>query len=195
MLRITSQIWATEAVPDEISKELSSLAHWRSTKGTCLLCSYVERERAKAHERVVYSNGSFTAMVPFWAVWPFEMMIVAHRHVSSLAKLNDGEERDLADIIKHVTTKYDNLFQCQFPYSMGIHQAPTRASQSGATSQDDEHDLSHLHLHFYPPLLRSATVRKFLVGYEMCGEPQRDMTAEQAATRLRDLPSILYRDE
>lgn len=210
------QIWATEAVPDELAKELDAFAHWRASKnGACLLCAYVERERARAAERVVCANASFTALVPFWAVWPFEMMIVGHqRHLSSLAQLTPDEERDLADIIKQVTTKYDNLFQCHFPYSMGIHQAPTTTTTSHSSQrpqqqqqrQDDEDDgnenddgdgdeeLFHLHMHFYPPLLRSATVRKFLVGYELCGEPQRDMTPEQAAARLRDLPAVLYRD-
>lgn len=185
-----------------MAKELRSFSEWRSTKGGCLLCSYVQRERQGSRERVVCENASFTAVVPFWAVWPFEMMIVAHRHLSALNWLTSNEERDLADIIRHVTIKYDNLFQCYFPYSMGIHQAPTTLyshssshTADGSASEEPHDDgLFHLHLHFYPPLLRSASVRKFLVGYEMCGEPQRDMTPEQSAARLRELPSVLYRD-
>jgi UDPglucose--hexose-1-phosphate uridylyltransferase len=200
-------------IPDEVSKEIDSFSHWRSSKGSCLLCSYVERERERASERVVCSNRSFTALVPFWAVWPFEMMVVPHhRHLGSLSHMTADEEHDMADMIKQVTTKYDNLFKCRFPYSMGIHQAPTGPSPSSTTTSSscssssstlgsdhaeaqDGQQLFHLHMHFYPPLLRSATVRKFLVGYEMVCEPQRDITPEQAAARLRDLSSVLYRDE
>jgi UDPglucose--hexose-1-phosphate uridylyltransferase len=135
-------------------------------------------------ERVVALNEHWALVVPFWAVWPFETLVVSRRAVSHLGELTDTERDQLADIVRRLTTRYDNLFDISFPYSAGIHQAPT----DGAA-----HPECHLHLHFYPPLLRSATVRKFLVGYEMLGEPQRDLTAEAAAQRLRELPETLQR--
>jgi UDPglucose--hexose-1-phosphate uridylyltransferase len=169
------QIWSSHALPNEVSKEQESLLAWREQRGTCLLCEYARLERS-AGERVVEENQAFLTVVPFWAVWPFETMVLAKRHLSSIEQLT-GEERDgLADILKRTTARYDRLFSVPFPYSMGIHQRPT----DGAA-----HDEHHLHLHFYPPLLRSATVRKFLVGYEMLATPQRDITAESAAARLR----------
>ena len=131
------------------------------------------------------ANDAFVALVPFWAVWPFETLVVSRRPVPSLGELTDDERDGLADVVKRLTTRYDNLFEVSFPYSAGLHQAPT----DGVA-----HPEWHLHMHFYPPLLRSATVRKFLVGYEMLGEPQRDITAETAAARLRALPEVLYRD-
>jgi UDPglucose--hexose-1-phosphate uridylyltransferase len=131
-----------------------------------------------AGERVVEQNEAFLTVVPFWAVWPFETLVIAKRHLSSIEQLT-GEERDwLADILRRTTARYDRLFNVSFPYSMGFHQRPT----DGAA-----HHEHHLHLHFYPPLLRSATVRKFLVGYEMLATPQRDITAESAAARLREV--------
>jgi len=169
------QIWSSHALPNEISKEQESLLAWREQRGTCLLCEYARLERS-AGERVVEENQAFLTVVPFWAVWPFETMVIVKRHLSSIEQLT-GEERDgLADILKRTTARYDRLFDVPFPYSMGFHQRPT----DGAA-----HDEHHLHLHFYPPLLRSATVRKFLVGYEMLATPQRDITAESAAARLR----------
>jgi UDPglucose--hexose-1-phosphate uridylyltransferase len=123
--------------------------------------------------------------VPFWAVWPFELLVVSRRPVPHLGELTDAERDGLADIVRRVTIRYDNLFETSFPYSAGLHQAPT----DGAA-----HPEWHLHMHFYPPLLRSATVRKFLVGYEMLGEPQRDITPESAAERLRGLRETLYRE-
>jgi UDPglucose--hexose-1-phosphate uridylyltransferase len=122
--------------------------------------------------------------MPFWAVWPFEAMLLARRHFGALTELTDAERDALADTIKRLTTRYDNLFHIQFPYSMGWHQAPT----DGAA-----HPEVHLHAHYYPPLLRSATIRKFIVGYEMLAEPQRDITAESAAARLREMSEVLYR--
>jgi UDPglucose--hexose-1-phosphate uridylyltransferase len=133
---------------------------------------------------VVCANDGFVAVVPFWAVWPFETLVISRRPVPHLGNLTDLERDQLADIVKRLTTRYDNLFDISFPYSAGIHQAPTDGSA---------YPEWHLHLHFYPPLLRSATVRKFLVGYEMLGEPQRDLTAEAAAQRLRELPETLQR--
>jgi UDPglucose--hexose-1-phosphate uridylyltransferase len=134
-------------------------------------------------ERIIYANNSFVAIVPFWAVWPFETMVISKRAVENLACLNDEEKNNLADVYKQLTIRYDNLFETSFPYSMGFHQAPT---------DGEEHPEWHLHMHFYPPLLRSATVKKFMVGYEMLANPQRDITAEQSAERLRVLPDKHY---
>lgn len=152
--------------------------------GCCLLCDLTKMESLR-QERIVHQNDSFICIVPFWAVWPFETMIIPKLHLSSLCELDSKQVIDLADILQAITSKYDNLFECSFPYSMGIHGSPIR-------STSDTDDIMHLHLHFYPPLLRSSTVRKFLVGFEMLGEPQRDLTAEQAASRLRALPRIHY---
>jgi len=136
-------------------------------------------------ERVVVSNDHFTALAPYWAVWPFELLVIAHRHAGSLTDLEPAEITGLADILRRVTARYDNLFEMSFPYSMGFHQAPT----DGAP-----HLECHLHAHFYPPLLRSATVRKFMVGFEMLAMPQRDLTPETAANRLRDVSEVHYNE-
>lgn len=175
------QVWANEHVPTEPAKELCSLSAYRDEHGTCLLCGYLAVELA-AGERSVLQNEHFVALVPFWAVWPFETMVLARRHVGALPDLIDAERVALADVVKRLTTCYDNLFELSFPYSMGFHQSPT----DGAA-----HPESHLHAHYYPPLLRSATVRKFLVGYEMLANPQRDLTAETAAARLREMSERL----
>ena len=135
-------------------------------------------------ERVVVENEHWLAVVPYWALWPFEVLLMPRRHVLRLPELVNKERDALAALLKQLLVKYDNLFETSFPYSMGWHGAPT-----------DDGDYVHwqLHAHFYPPLLRSATVKKFMVGYEMLGEPQRDLTAEQAAARLRALPEVHYR--
>jgi UDPglucose--hexose-1-phosphate uridylyltransferase len=169
------QIWSNHAVPNEVAKETAAQEAWRQARGHCLLCEYVRLEQAAA-ERVVDENGHFLAVVPFWAVWPFEIMVLPKRHMTGLDGLEAAERDALADILKRTTSRYDRLFQVSFPYSFGFHQRPT----DGAP-----HDEWHLHAHFNPPLLRSATVRKFLVGYEMLATPQRDITAEVAAERLR----------
>ncbi|NLC57442.1 MAG: UDP-glucose--hexose-1-phosphate uridylyltransferase [Armatimonadetes bacterium] len=170
------QIWAQESVPGEPARELASLVDYREAHGgRCLLCDYLAEEVA-AGERLVCRNAHFSVVVPFWAVWPFETMVLSHRHVGSLAELTEAERDALADILRRLTTRYDNVFNVSFPYSMGMHQSPT----DGA-----EHPECHFHLHFYPPLLRSAQVKKFMVGYEMLAEPQRDITAETSAERLR----------
>jgi len=136
-------------------------------------------------ERVVCRNDAWAVVVPFWAVWPFETMVVPVRHVDDLRAL-DGDERDqLADILRRLTARYDNLFQCSFPYSMGWHGRPV---------DGQAYPGCRLHAVYFPPLLRSATVRKFLVGYEMTGEPQRDLTAESAAARLRSQSEVHYLD-
>ncbi|OQO02542.1 Galactose-1-phosphate uridylyltransferase [Cryoendolithus antarcticus] len=180
------QVWATTSLPEEPGIELVKLREYRREQGGCnLLEDYAKLESEKG-ERTVFENSSFWAGCPWWATWPFEIMVVAKKHKRALVDFNDQEREDLAETIAEVTRRYDNLFETSFPYSMGIHQAPL----SGTA---EEIEASHFHLHFYPPLLRSATVRKFLVGYEMMAEPQRDITPEQAATRLRDCGGPLYR--
>ena len=178
-----SQIWASGHIPNEPAAELVCQAGYLQEHGACLLCDIVAAERASG-ERVVASNEHFTAVVPFWAVWPFEVLLASHRHVGSLADLTPAEVTGLADIMRQVTTRYDNLFEVSFPYSMGFHQTPTDGR---------EYPAQHLHAHYYPPLLRSATVRKFMVGFELLGMPQRDITPETAAARLREQSSLHYR--
>ncbi|KAI9888066.1 MAG: galactose-1-phosphate uridyl transferase [Watsoniomyces obsoletus] len=180
------QIWITSGLPEEPSLELGQLQKYRQEhRGAHLLQDYAQLEIEK-NERVVYENDTFLAVCPWWAIWPFEVMIMSKTHKRALVDLNDLERGHLADVIADVTRRYDNLFETQFPYSMGIHQAPLSGTK-------EEIETSYLHIHFYPPLLRSATVRKFLVGYEMMAEPQRDITPEQAAQRLRDCGGELYR--
>jgi UDPglucose--hexose-1-phosphate uridylyltransferase len=177
------QIWAQNTVPLNVEREAGRQTEHRTRSDGTLLEDYVALELREG-ERVVYANDGFVALVPFWAVWPFETLIVSRRPVARLTQLTDAERDALADVMRRITVRYDNLFEISFPYSGGIHQAPS----DGLT-----HPEWHLHLHFYPPLLRSATVRKFLVGYEMLAEPQRDITAEAAAARLRELPDVHYR--
>jgi UDPglucose--hexose-1-phosphate uridylyltransferase len=177
------QIWAERTVPVEPAKEARRMLAYRRARGHCLLCDYVSLE-LKLAERIVCVNEGFAAIIPFWAVWPFETIVVSRRHYGSLTGMR-GEERDeFADIIRRIAVRYDNLFRISFPYSSGMHQSPTDGGK---------HPESHFHMHFFPPLLRSATVRKFMVGYEMLANPQRDITAESAAARLRDISEIHYR--
>jgi UDPglucose--hexose-1-phosphate uridylyltransferase len=171
------QIWANNSLPNELSKELWAVADYRERHERCLLCDYVAVE-TKARERVVCENETFLVVVPFWAVWPFETLLLSKRHLTGMDQLTDLERTHLAAIMKDATSRYDRLFDVSFPYSMGFHQRPT---------DGEEHAGWHFHAHYYPPLLRSATVRKFLVGYEMLATPQRDITPEAAAGRLRDL--------
>lgn len=178
-----SQIWATAHLPVEPAKELAAQQAYLAHRGTCLLCDYLAAEQTDG-SRVVLGNEHCTVLVPFWAVWPFEVLFVFHRHMASLTDLTPREVAGLADVLKRLTTRYDNLFEAPFPYSMGFHPAP---------SDGLDHPEWHLHGHFYPPLLRSATVRKFMVGFELLGMPQRDLTAETAAERLRSLPERHYR--
>jgi UDPglucose--hexose-1-phosphate uridylyltransferase len=176
------QIWAQKTVPDEPAKESARMrAHWEKT-GRTLLGDYlaVELER---ETRLVCANESFVVVVPFWATWPFETLILSRRHVRHLGDMTSAERHDLADIIKQLTTRYDNLFECSFPYSAGMHQAPT---------DGEEHAEWDWHMHFYPPLLRSAEVKKFMVGYEMLATPQRDITPESSAARLRAVSETHY---
>jgi UDPglucose--hexose-1-phosphate uridylyltransferase len=169
------QIWSTGFVPDEPAAETVAQKEHLARTGRCLLCEYVAAEEA-AGERVIFQNEHFTALVPWWATWPFEALLLSRRHLGSLPELN-GDERDaLADALKRLTTRFDNLFETSFPYTLGFHQSPTDGGQ---------YPEWHFHAHFYPPLLRSATVRKFMVGFEMLAMPQRDITPEDAAQRLR----------
>jgi UDPglucose--hexose-1-phosphate uridylyltransferase len=176
------QIWASENIPGEPAKELTNQVKYLAENKSCLLCDYLKIE-VEAKERIVVENDDFMVLVPFWATWPFETMLLPRRHMKSLAELTEKEKASLADILKKITCKYDNLFKCSFPYSMGWHQAPT---DGGC------HDEWHLHAHFYPPLLRSASVKKFMVGFEMLGNPQRDITAESAAKSLREQSEMHY---
>ena len=176
------QIWASGSVPTEAAAEQSAQMDYRAARGSCLLCDYLAIER-ESGERLVCENESFTALVPFWAVWPFETIVIGKRHLTGMDEFGDTERRGLADILKRATTRYDNIFEVPFPYTMGFHQRPT---------DGQPHPEWHFHAHFYPPLLRSATIRKFMVGFEMLGMPQRDITAESAAARLRALPEVHY---
>jgi UDPglucose--hexose-1-phosphate uridylyltransferase len=183
------QIRATEHIPDEPLRELAAQQAYTEEHHTCLLCDYVATELAHANSgdqtqnRLIAENDHFIALVPYWAVWPFETMVLPRRHLGSFLDLTPGESTALAAILKAVTTRYDNLFEVSFPYTMGFHQRP---------SHGQGHDAMHFHAHFYPPLLRSAEIRKFMVGFEMLGMPQRDLTPETAAACLRALPAKHY---
>jgi UDPglucose--hexose-1-phosphate uridylyltransferase len=171
------QVWATEHVPDIPRREQVALFDFASTHRACLLCSYVATE-LNAQERFIASNDHFLAVVPFWAVWPFEVLVVARRHVTGLDLLSESEREGFAHSLQDVTRRLDRLFESACPYSMGIHQRPT---------DGEPHDEAHLHAHYYPPVLRSATIHKFMVGFELLGTPQRDLTPELAAERLREV--------
>jgi UDPglucose--hexose-1-phosphate uridylyltransferase len=178
------QIWATSTLPNEPAREQEAFGAYRRAHGTCLLCDYLATERVRS-DRLVFEHDAFAVVVPFWAVWPFETLVIARRHVAALADLTAPERDALADVLKRLTTRYDNLFETPFPYSMGFH---------GRPCDREPHDEWHLHAHFYPPLLRSAAVRKFMVGFELLGTTQRDMTPEAAAARLRAVGEEHYRD-
>jgi UDPglucose--hexose-1-phosphate uridylyltransferase len=173
------QIWATADIPNEPAKEQNGLLRYADTHQRCLLCEYLRLERATG-TRIVLENEHFTALVPFWAVWPFETMILGRKHCSDLTHLEADERNALADVLKRITSTYDNLFGVAFPYTMGFHQKPT---------DGNVHSEWHMHGHFFPPLLRSASIRKFMVGYELLATPQRDITPETAAERLRTVVS------
>jgi UDPglucose--hexose-1-phosphate uridylyltransferase len=173
------QIWAEQSLPNEILQEVDSQRAYRERNKSCLLCDYLAAELLQK-ERLVCQNKDFAALVPFWAVWPFETLVMGKRHTTGLDQLTGAERDSLGGILRQLTSGYDRLFAAPFPYTMGFHQRPT---------DDLDHLECHLHAHFYPPLLRSAEVRKFMVGYEMLAMPQRDITAEQAAARLREVCS------
>ena len=176
------QIWAQQTIPDAPGKEWTTQKSWFSEKGKTLLSDYLELELEK-NERVVTENGHFVVLVPYWAFWPFETIIISRRPFGGFDQMTRPEKRGLADIIKKITTRYDNLFKVSFPYSAGFHPAPTDGYP---------HPEWHFHMHFYPPLLRSATVKKFRVGYEMLGNPQRDITPEKSTSLLRSLPEVYF---
>ena len=171
------QIWSQSSLPNEVDKKDKSQNVYYTKNKRSLLGDYLKQE-LEAKERIIYQNDDFVVLTPFWAVWPFETMIVSKKHYTNITKISEQERLAFADAISKITKAYDKLFACSFPYSSGIHQSPT----NGKTN---EH--WHWHMSFYPPLLRSATVKKFMVGYEMFGSPQRDITAEQAADRLKVL--------
>ncbi len=177
------QIWATNELGDIPAAEDRCQRAYYERRGSPLLLDYAGLE-LEERERLVLENETWIAVVPYWALWPFETLLLPRKHRPRLPDLNRRERRDLAEILKRLLVRYDNLFEVPFPYSMGWHGAPY-----------DNGDSSHwqLHAHFYPPLLRSATVKKFMVGYEMLAEAQRDITAEQAAERLRNLPDLHYK--
>ncbi len=172
------QIWAQESIPGEPAREQEFQLAYHAKEKRSLLSDYVKIELEKK-ERIVFENDAFVLLVPFWAIWPYETMIIPKRNIQHLLQLTEKEITDYAEILKAVTVKYDNLFKVSFPYSAGIHQAPTDGKL---------HEEWQMHMHFYPPLLRSATVRKFMVGYELLAEAQRDITAETSASILRELP-------
>jgi UDPglucose--hexose-1-phosphate uridylyltransferase len=178
------QIWASSSIPVEVAKESLQQQKYYQQHGKSMLKAYLDLELQK-QERIVIENEHFVALVPYWAVWPYETMIISKRQVRQVTEFSATEDSALADILKRLTTRYDNLFRVSFPYSAGMHQMPVN---------DGEYAGWHWHMHFYPPLLRSATVKKFMVGYEMLANPQRDITAELAAATLKSLPEVHYKN-
>lgn len=179
------QIWAQESIPLEIKKELSQFKKYYKKNNRSVLNDYIKLE-LKLNERIVYQNESFVIVVPYWAVWPYETLIVSKRKMENILHLKQKEIKDFANALKVVTTKYDNLFKTSFPYSAGMHQAPT----NGKSYKE-----WHFHMHFYSPLLRSASIKKYMVGYEMLAEPQRDITPEYSANVLKELSLVHYKTE
>ncbi|MEN8138110.1 MAG: UDP-glucose--hexose-1-phosphate uridylyltransferase [Bacteroidota bacterium] len=178
------QIWSQKTVPVENAKKVFQQRKYFDEKASGLLAGYIEIEMEEK-ERIVFENEHFLVLVPFWAVWPYETMIVPKRMMKDISLMTQEEKEAFSEAIKQITVRYDNLFEISFPYSAGIHQAPT---------DSENHQSYHWHMSFYPPLLRSATVKKFMVGYEMFGNPQRDITAEFSAKRLRELSDIHFNE-
>jgi len=179
------QIWASSSIPLELEKETKQQKVYFEAHQRSLLSDYINIE-IEQNERIVVENEHFIVVVPFWAVWPYETMIISKRHLPDIGEFTGAEKKSLAAILKKLTTKYDNLFNISFPYSAGMHQRPVN---------DGLHDEWHWHMHFYPPLLRSASVKKFMVGYEMLANPQRDITPEMAAQTLKSLSEIHYKNK
>jgi UDPglucose--hexose-1-phosphate uridylyltransferase len=177
------QLWAQSSIPDEISIRTRHQEAYHKKHQSSLLADYLDQELEDGN-RIVCSNKHFICLVPFWAVWPFETMIVPLRHFQAVTDMNSKEVQSFAEMLSEITIRYDNLFQCSFPYSAGMQQRPVDGGHYPGW---------HFHYSFYPPLLRSATVKKFMVGYEMFANPQRDITPEQAAARLRDQPTVHYK--
>lgn len=187
------QTWMTSIIPEEPAMEHENLLEYsKKHNGRGLLEDYIAKEltyheaKDEANNRFVEINDSFIAVIPYWAVWPYEILVVSRRKVGNVNQLNAKEKEDFAHILRDVALRYDNLFQTSFPYSMGLHQSFVNS---------EEPDVEHLHVHFYPPLLRSATVKKFLVGFEMLGMPQRDITPESAAANLRKVDGRVHYTE
>ena len=179
------QIWAQENIPMEPARETIQFRKYYRKHNRSILSDYLKLE-IKLNERTVYSNDSFVAVVPFWAVWPYETLIISRRKLSNILQFNKNEKKDFANVMHVIAVKYDNLFNISFPYSAGIHQSPTDGK---------EHKEWHFHMHFYPPLLRSASIKKFMVGYEMLAEPQRDITPEYSAAILKELSTVHYKHQ
>jgi UDPglucose--hexose-1-phosphate uridylyltransferase len=177
------QIWAQESIPAEPSKECYHLKKFYDTNKRSMLSVYLEKEMGKG-ERVVIENDRFVVVSPFWGIWPFETLIISKGHLQNIGVMSEEEKQSFAEILQRLTIIYDNLFEVSFPYSAGIHQSPTDGM---------DHPEWHFHMHFYPPLLRSATIKKFMVGYEMLANPQRDITPEISTKRLRELPEVHYK--
>jgi UDPglucose--hexose-1-phosphate uridylyltransferase len=177
------QIWAQSSLPTQVAKTQNNLEKYFETNKRSLLKDYLDTELVKK-ERIVLENEHFVVLVPFWAIWPYETLLISKRHFGTIIAMTKEETVAFAEILKGITVKYDNLFETSFPYSSGIHQAPTDRTA---------HPEWHFHMHFYPPLLRSATVKKFMVGYEMMGEAQRDISPEKSAANLKDLPTLHYK--
>jgi UDPglucose--hexose-1-phosphate uridylyltransferase len=179
------QIWAQGSIPLEIAKESETQKKYFALHHKSLLTAYLEIELAK-DERVIFQNEHFVVLVPFWAVWPFETMIISKKHAQDISSFTSQQKQALAEALKWLTIRYDNLFETSFPYSAGMHQSPVNCGELVEW---------HWHMHFYPPLLRSASVKKFMVGYEMLANPQRDITPEYAAECLKNLPNIHYKEK
>ncbi|MFH1195441.1 MAG: UDP-glucose--hexose-1-phosphate uridylyltransferase [bacterium] len=177
------QIWSQQSIPTEVQKELKKFKNYYSKNKRSLLADYLKLE-LKLNERIVFENSSFVVLVPYWATWPYETLVAPKRKIVSILHLKENEKREFAVALKVVTTKYDNLFQTSFPYSFGIHQSPTDGR---------DYKEYHFHAHYHPPLLRSASIRKFMVGYELLAEPQRDITPEYSAGVLKELPITHYK--
>ncbi|MDW7693250.1 UDP-glucose--hexose-1-phosphate uridylyltransferase [Flammeovirgaceae bacterium SG7u.111] len=177
------QIWAQKDIPNEPMKESIQQLKYFKEHGRSLLSDYLAQEMEEK-VRIIAENDHFVVLSPFWAVWPFETMIISKRHFQNILQMTEEEKDAYAEMLKIITTKYDNIFETSFPYSAGIHQSPT---------DGEAHEEWHFHMHFYPPLLRSATVKKFMVGYEMLGMPQRDITPETSAERIRSMSDVHYK--
>jgi UDPglucose--hexose-1-phosphate uridylyltransferase len=171
------QIWSQSTLPNEVFKKDEKQKKYYSKNNRSLLGDYLKQE-LESEERIIYQNDHYVVLTPFWAIWPFETMIIPRKHSANISLISKKERLGFADSILRITKAYDKLFQCSFPYSSGIHQSPTNGLFN---------EYWHWHMSFYPPLLRSATVKKFMVGYEMFGSPQRDITAEQAADKLKKI--------
>ncbi|WP_299767883.1 UDP-glucose--hexose-1-phosphate uridylyltransferase [uncultured Dokdonia sp.] len=176
------QIWSQSTIPEEVVKKTDRQSSYWKEHGRSLLGDYINQE-LETNERIIFENEHFVVLVPYWAIWPYETMIVPKRKVAAITDLTAVEKMSFAEAIKRLTIKYDNIFKTSFPYSSGIHQAPT---------DGEKHPEWHMHMSFYPPLLRSATVKKFMVGYELFANPQRDITAEQAAATIKEQNEVHY---